>query len=209
MTPKIISYIRMTDESVILDGESVYSSADGTNVESTALYRHFNIDYPKFYKMDNLCKCGFIGSELMLRHLGIDSATEKNDWAVVLFNRSSSLDDDISYNNTIISTDNYYPSPSVFVYTLANIITGEISIRNKILGETSFYILEKFSSDMLYDAVLEVLSEGSSKTVLCGWTEYLHGNTDVFMMLVSASGENQKSEEACLNFNINTINKLY
>ena len=42
------------------------------------------------------------------------------------------------FQETIQHADSYYPSPALFVYTLPNIVTGEIAIRNKYYGETSF-----------------------------------------------------------------------
>lgn len=61
---------------------------NGTRVSEgniSALYREFAGDYPKFFKMDSLCKLGFMGAELLLRD--IDAAT-REDAAIILFNRN-------------------------------------------------------------------------------------------------------------------------
>ena len=147
-------------------------------------YRKEKISYPKFFKMDNLSKAGFLVSELMLREAGFDIETPKKDMVIILCNRSSSSDDDLVYIQSIKDKDNYFPSPSVFVYTLPNIVAGEIAIRNKILGETSFYVSEYYSKDMILRQVNNVLSNQSVNYVLFGWVEALQGNYEVELTLV-------------------------
>lgn len=137
--------------------------------------------------MDNLSKAGFLVSELMLREAGFDIETPKKDMAILLCNRSSSSDDDLLYLQSIKDKDNYFPSPSVFVYTLPNIVAGEMAIRNKIFGETSFYVSEKYSREMMLRQVNNVLSNQSVNYVLFGWVEALQGNYEVELTLIKKS----------------------
>ena len=126
-----------------------------------ALYRRFVGDYPKFFKMDTLCRLGFIAAELLLKNEQVD--------AVILANRSASIKNDTDYLATI-SEGNYYPSPALFVYTLPNIVTGEIAIRHHIQGETSFYILDK--PEDLERIVRSTLADSPSPlAVMAGWCE--------------------------------------
>ena len=150
-------------------------------------YRKEKISYPKFFKMDSLSKAGFIVSELMLREAGFDIETPKKDMAIILCNRSSSYDDDLLYLQSIKDKDNYFPSPSVFVYTLPNIVAGEMAIRNKIFGETSFYISENYSKEMMLRQVNNVLSNQSVNYVLFGWVEALKGNYEVELTIIKKS----------------------
>ena len=119
---KTIAEISITPNRTILNGDTI------STANIAGLYREFVGDYPKFFKMDSLCKLGFIGSELLLKGI---NAEEKENAAIILFNRNGSLITDRNYQKTI-TDDNYFPSPALFVYTLANIVTGEIAIRNKI-----------------------------------------------------------------------------
>ena len=128
------------------------------------------VSYPKFFKMDRLCKAGFLASEMVFRSLGEDPQTPKHDTALVFMNSSSSLDNDMDYQTTILP-GNYYPSPALFVYTLANIVTGEVAIQNKIFGETSFYISSGFSAKELIITAEGALDGKGKRRVLCGWTE--------------------------------------
>src|SRR5215203_1457166 len=102
------------------------------------LYKLLKCDYPKFYKMDNLSKLAFIASESLLKDKKLTYASE--DIALVFSNSSASLDTDIHYFNSVNDKNNYFPSPAVFVYTLPNIMVGEICIRNQFMGENAFFI---------------------------------------------------------------------
>ena len=150
-------------------------------------YRKEKMSYPKFFKMDNLSKAGFLVSELMLREAGFDTETPKKDMAIILCNRSSSSDDDLVYLQSIKDKENYYPSPSVFVYTLPNIVAGEMAIRNKIFGETSFYVSENYSKEIMLRQVENVFSTKSVNYVLFGWVEALKGNYEVELTLIKKS----------------------
>ena len=149
----------------------------------SAVYERLGVDYRKFYKMDALSKLGFLASELLLKDT--DRETPKEDTGIALFNRSSSLEADRRYQKTISDKNNFYPSPSEFVYTLPNIVTGEIAIRNKIYGETAFYVVADFQQDMLYEAIENMVNFAGMKRVLAGWTEVdaFTGEYNAFMVL--------------------------
>ena len=98
----------------------------------TAAYRYFNISYAKFFKMDNLCKLGFLASELLLQGKNISEVYRGDEVGLLLSNAGSSIDTDRNHQKSISKRDEYFPSPSVFVYTLANIVIGEICIRHKL-----------------------------------------------------------------------------
>lgn len=126
--------------------------------------------YPKYFKMDNLCRLGYVASEMLLK----DSAerfTPREDTAVILFNANSSIDNDRKYLATI-TPEEFYPSPSLFVYTLPNIVTGEIAIRNKFMGETSVYILEKPDFNEMRAIVHEALQDPATKQIIWGWVDF-------------------------------------
>jgi 3-oxoacyl-[acyl-carrier-protein] synthase-1 len=149
----------------------------------TALYRALGVDYPKFFKMDNLSKLGFLASELILKDEE-QRFVPREDLAVICFNRSSSLEADTLYQNTIQEDENYFPSPSLFVYTLPNIVAGEIAIRNKFLGETSFYISETFDAEQIFRTVNLAFQDNKTNFVLVSWLETFNNNNRAFMMLI-------------------------
>ncbi len=136
---------------------------EGTLEDIVATYKSEIGGYAKFYKMDPLSRVGFVMSELILnRHRGEDMS----QWNVVMANRTASLANDRLYQATIQDPENYYPSPALFVYTLPNIVTGEIAIRNKMYGETMFYVMQ--DADQWERLKEDLLPKGKT---LCGWIE--------------------------------------
>ena len=149
---------------MVLNGQPIAVNSTGEKM-LVELYRQYVKDYPKFFKMDTLSRLGFIAAELLLREQSVD--------AVILANRSASIKNDTDYLATITG-ENYYPSPALFVYTLPNIVTGEIAIRHHIQGETSFYILEK--PEQLEPIIKSPITNHQSP-ILCGWCECSDANT--------------------------------
>ena len=143
----------------MLNGQPVATNEQGEKM-LVELYRRYVKDYPKFFKMDTLSRLGFIAAELVLQDQRVE--------AVILANRSASIKNDTDYLATITG-ENYYPSPALFVYTLPNIVTGEIAIRHHIQGETSFYIFE--NPEQLEPIIL------CQSPILAGWCECSGPNT--------------------------------
>ena len=144
------------------------------------------MNYPKFFKMDNLSKLAFIGSELLLKSV-VDATTE-NNIALLFANKSSSLDTDVKYQNSISDDENYFPSPAVFVYTLPNICLGEIAIKNQLKSENSFFIFEAFNSEFMMNYANVLLDTKKADKVLCGWVEYFNEEYKAFLYLVTNEG---------------------
>lgn len=157
-----LAHIRVTPSETLLNGKVI------SNSSISGLYREFIGDYPKFFKMDSLCKLGFVAADLILKGL---IPEQKENAAIILFNRNGSLITDRNYQKTIVD-DNFFPSPALFVYTLANIVTGEIAIRHKIYGESSFYVLPHKDDEMIDDVVNNVYLTSNPSFILTGWVDY-------------------------------------
>lgn len=164
---------------IILNGETVFESEAKPFPEfAKEAYRHFDLAYPKFYKMDDMTKLAFLTAELILNQ-------QKNkDTALVFSNRSSSLDTDIKHQKSINNPENYFPSPAVFVYTLPNICIGEISIRHGLQTENAFFVTEEFNENLLNQYAGNLISSGKAPRVLCGWTELYADNYKGFVYLL-------------------------
>ena len=165
----ISSQIVITPDEAILNGQKLSTTKQGGAL-LTELYREKINDYPKFFKMDELCKLGIVASELLLQDCG-DRHEGTADRAIVLFNRTGSLCNDRNYQKTINDMENFFPSPSLFVYTLPNIVTGEIAIRNHYYGETSFYVIDQDDPALIRSMAEEVILQGRAKSVICGWLD--------------------------------------
>ena len=168
--------VHITPQGVWLDGKVFAIDKEGKQSSLlTALYKQIIGNYPKYYKMDGLCRLGFIASELLLkaeRAEGSFTEDTNKTRAIVFFNRSSSIASDKKYLASIAEKDNYFPSPSVFVYTLPNIVTGEIAIRNGYHGETSFYILPHKNELLMQDIIETTFMDEQTTSVLTGWLDY-------------------------------------
>ena len=169
--------IRITPEEVILDQRKIWEGKEELGEQEglehhsllTSLYRQMIGDYPKFYKMDGLSRLGFVASEILLN---AEKGETDEERAIIFFNHSSSIASDRNYKESIKDKDNYFPSPSIFVYTLPNIVTGEIAIRNHFQGETSFFILPDKDEKMMEEILLASCRDAQSKSFLTGWIDY-------------------------------------
>ena len=166
---KITCSINITPNKVVVNGKELNYTERGEKL-LTAIYRRQINDYPKFFKMDSLSRLGFVASELLLNGEP-DRFKPREDRAVVFFNSSSSLCNDENYQKTIQDKNNYFPSPAIFVYTLPNIVTGEIAIRNKYYGETSFYVLDRLDIESMEQIINDTFQDLTTKSVLGGWLD--------------------------------------
>jgi 3-oxoacyl-[acyl-carrier-protein] synthase-1 len=197
---------RITHRSVSVNEKDLpVSAGDGRFL--AAVYRTLGIDYPKFFKMDHLSKLGFLASELLLRE-DTPRFVPRADCAVICFNRSSSLDTDTLYQATIRQGEDYFPSPSLFVYTLPNIVTAEIAIRNKLYGETSFYICKEFHAQQIFRTVNHTFADPSVRSALAGWTEYGSGRCEAFMMQIETHPSSGADRPFSLDFLLSVKHKL-
>lgn len=197
----IQSYSHLRNNSVFLNGTKIFENKNvdfSTFIKS--VYKDFDIDYPKFFKMDRLSKLAFLAADVLLNHERTPPEKEENI-AIVLSNRASSLDTDRRHQESIQKASEYYPSPAVFVYTLPNICIGEISIKHKLFSENSFFIFDSFNPDYLFDYSNNLLQTNKAKKVLCGWVEFDNGQYEAFLYLVEEKGVNGHS--------IEEINRLY
>lgn len=171
--------VHVTPHRVEVDGKPLDTASTGADM-LTELYRCHIHDYPKYYKMDPLCRLGFVATELLLKaeKEGMhQSVTDHSSRAVILFNNSSSIMADAAYHQSICKAEDYYPSPAAFVYTLPNIVTGEIAIRNGYHGDTEFFILPEKNPAVMQQVVQATLCGSGTTTAICGWLDYASATT--------------------------------
>ncbi|MEO8172571.1 MAG: hypothetical protein ABI581_05795 [Sediminibacterium sp.] len=164
------------------------------------IYHHFALEYPRFYKMDNLAKLGWLASEILLKDSFDSNAYEPEQTGLILCNANASLDTDIKY----LATTNEIASPSVFVYTLPNIMTGEISIRNHFKGENAFFIAEYFDAAFLHQYVSSLIEENILQACICGWVELLDKEYKAVLFLVE-----KKEGPNSIFFDTENMNELF
>ncbi len=187
----ITAYAKIRAGKVILNGETGYSA----NTEEPAAdfvkaaYKHYEFNYPKFYKMDQLCRLAFVCSELLLRANKITANYATGDIAIIVANNAASLEIDTEHQSTIADANNYFPSPAVFVYTLPNILIGEIAIRNSIKGENTFFIFDTFDARFMNSYIQSVLNTGKAKCCIAGWVDFYENKYDAFLYTVEQTNK--------------------
>ncbi|MCA4776156.1 3-oxoacyl-ACP synthase [Empedobacter stercoris] len=175
--------VEIKKEQVWLNNELYFEDSSGDfGLFSKNLFKSLEIDYPKFYKMDNQSKLAFLAAEIILKD---ENTLNKNqDIALVFANRNSSLDSDLKHQKSIQSTDEIFPSPAVFVYTLANICLGEVSIRHHLKTENAFFISSNFDEDRLKKYANYLIIKNKAKKVVLAWVDYLQEDYEIKMYLI-------------------------
>ncbi|ABG59380.1 hypothetical protein [Cytophaga hutchinsonii] len=174
--------------------------------DPAALYSHLGLEYPKYFKMDTLSKYGILAAEKIIKKRDIKAAYLDTDIGIVISNASGSLDTDIEFQKTITNKENFFPSPAIFVYTLSNIVMGEICIKYKIKGENMFFLSESIQAELLKSYTVQLFNKKTIKAALVGWIDYSQGKPDVLLVLVEQGLGNNSSE---IEFTARQIELLY
>lgn len=158
------------NSSIKVNDEVVFNSASGDfAVFIREAFKNTGDSNQKFYKMDDLCKLGYIAALHLLNGITFNP----DEMGIILSNYSSSSDTDAKHQRIIDGGGDNAASPAVFVYTLPNIVAGEICIRHKIQGENTFFI--EYPGNMERQEEYVKLAMNRSKLQFCitGWCEYL------------------------------------
>ncbi|MBS1598029.1 MAG: hypothetical protein JST75_07370 [Bacteroidetes bacterium] len=201
-TEKYITASCLISHSIVyLNDKAVFENkADSVSAFLDNAYQHFDLKYPKFYKMDNLSKLGVLGSDIMLKENFIPGKYQPAETGIVLMNASASLDTDIKYYKTVSEI----ASPALFVYTLPNIVIGEICIRNNFKGENAFFVFKNFDGKFMARYVNNLFDNGVIEACICGWLELIEEKYKLVLLLVEKEKTNQS-----IVFTEDNINKIY
>ncbi len=185
----ITTYSRIGDQTAIVNNrilsfqENILNFADFIK----SVFRQEQVSYPKFFKMDAISRLGFLAAELALKDRPLTGYAPASV-GVVLTNSSASLETDMAHQETIRDRSGYFPSPSVFVYTLPNIVIGEICIRHRIKGENAFLVTETFDAGLIVSFVSELFDNNRVEACLTGWVEVIGNKYHAMVALVEKSG---------------------
>ncbi len=197
---KISAFSIVKNNAVSKNGKQLFEAERNIDADEflLAAYQHFAISYPKFYKMDNLCKLGIIATEVLLK----DEPEVEDPYAtgIVLSNSKASLDTDIKYYDSIANI----PSPALFVYTLPNIVIGEISIKHSFKGENAFFIFDSFDAAFTEQYVNNLFATTQMQRCICGWIDLLKNDYEAVLFLIEKN-EASNEEETFTKDNLNNI----
>ena len=187
LTEKYITGFCSIDNGVVTkDGVAIFGHPGDLPGLLLTAYQHLQLSYPKFYKMDNLSKLGWLTTEFLLKNTFNPGDYRPEETGVILANANSSLDDDGKYWESIKDV----ASPSLFVYTLPNIVIGEICIRNHFKGEQALYIQPGFDAKFITQQVDYLLDNNIMQACICGWVDVFEENYKAVLFLVEKKKTN-------------------
>ncbi|MBK6345949.1 MAG: 3-oxoacyl-ACP synthase [Bacteroidales bacterium] len=201
--PVIRKYVSVDKRSVKVNGTDLLLNEQGADFGEfmKQIYHACSISYLKFFKMDPQSKLGFVAAKILLQDDDRDRF-EPEEKAIVLANSASSLNTDEKYFESI----NDIPSPAVFVYTLPNIVAGEICIHHNLKGENTFFIQEEFDIQFMVSYLNILFSTTNTRKAIAGWVEVdLDDNYRAFLMDVEKEG----SSEIQGNFTVDFIHQIF
>ena len=209
----IKKYCSFSNMHINVDGKEIfkYSGEGEFRKFIRAAYRFFDTDYPKFFKMDPLSKLGFLSVDVLLKGEDIQGRYAAEKTGLILTNASSSLEVDEKHMESISDRNNYFPSPSNFVYTLPNIMAGEAAIRHQFRGENTVLISEGFDAGLIFNITDLAIKTASLDGCICGWVEQYENNYESLLFLVEqgeAANETKISDEDII-FEPSTLMKIY
>lgn len=140
--------------------------------EIRRMFRELDSPDMKFFKMDDLCKLGYVAAGKLLAESGIAGKYPPEKIGIILSNRSASLDTDMKHQRIIDEDATGGASPSVFVYTLPNLAAAEVCIKHKIQGENTFFI-EDGSDGFVGKYARMLLKNGYLSALIFGRCELL------------------------------------
>ena len=180
----ITAYSSISRNKIFKNGQLVFEQPGSPEEFLHIVYTHFEISYPKFHKMDQLCKLGLLATEILLKDSGHSGKYGETETGLILSNANASLDVDLKYAKTIQTG----ASPSMFVYTLPNIEIGEISIRWHFKGENAFFVFKQFDGNFIVKYVNNLFENKLIKNCICGWVDILKDDYRAILFLVETDG---------------------
>lgn len=197
MKLKVIISSSLTNKGISKNGTLLFANDEKYDFLELAkhIYKQTNSEYPKFFKMDELCKLAFLTTEVLLKDQILNRNEDGTDIAIVLANKDASAASDLRHVETLVDQETYFPSPAVFVYTLPNIMLGEICIRHQIRGENSCFIMESFDTDFMFEYIKNLFENEGYQYCITGWVNYTADEYSASLCLISKDGSfgsNQK-----------------
>jgi hypothetical protein len=189
---KITAGVSLKKGRILKDGIEVFNAGQvSAETFLSAAYKYTGQAYPKFHKMDGLSKLGWLAAEYLISKRNLSTELGASNIGIVLANRNSSLDADQKYYQSVTTI----PSPALFVYTLPNIVMGEICIRHHFKGENAFFIQERFNEAFIKQYAGGLLNNNILQACICGWIDLLGEEYEAVLMLVEKADKGKDFSE--------------
>lgn len=164
------------------------------------VFKSLELKYPKYFKMDPLSKLGFLCAEVLLKDEKLPEQAERI--GIVLENKVSTYLVDSKHQETINDKSQYFPSPANFVYTLPNVMIGEICIRNGFKGENMVFVNEEFSPEFVSQYISTLYKSDKADFILGGFVDADEEEYEGFMFVSRREDwDESKKEQIELEYN--------
>jgi len=199
MNLSITTYCRIKNNQVWINDVEIFKAIPNSEKDFLKqLYQHLKIDYPKFFKMDNLSKLGLLTVALIRDENTKLNYAADDEVAIALQTEMGCLDSDIEHQKNVTRNA---ASPAVFVYTLSNIVIGEIAIKNKWFGESLCLIGKHNDLTDLISYSKSLFLNNKAELVITGTIDSVNNEHCVNLFLI-------EKEKDGTNFNEENIKKL-
>ena len=169
---RITHHITIANHKIFKNGELFFEADPALSLKDflKASWKNLKVKYPKFYKMDEISKLGMLAAEVLLMDITYTDIAEE-DIGVVLSNAHSTIATDINHWDSVSDDSAFFPSPAVFVYTLPNIMIGEICIKHKLKGENAFFISQHYGEALIKRHINLLMAQNKIQAAIGGWID--------------------------------------
>jgi hypothetical protein len=157
-----------------------------------ALYRSLGIQYPKFFKMDPLSKVAFLTATLTIPD---PIEVDNNKVATIITTTNGCITVDKQFQESM----QHIASPALFVYTLPNIMLGEICIKYGFKGEQTCLIAKPKPWHILVDYITDLIQHQGTQACLCGYVDVTNAHQEASLFWVNTTPSNHPFSEEYLN----------
>ncbi|MBE6340090.1 MAG: beta-ACP synthase [Bacteroidales bacterium] len=178
-----VASCQIANGKLVVDGKEILNCNTDFDTFIREIYHQKNEPNLKFFKMDRLSKLGYMGAQYVIGKSSAHAVYEPTDTAIILYNHASSLDTDVQHMRDLAKGE---ASPATFVYTLPNIVLGEIAISCGVRGETTFFVCANAREEAQVTAYAKyLLTSHRYRNVLFGKCELLGENYNLNIHLLT------------------------
>jgi hypothetical protein len=186
----IVHFSRLTHRALIVDGRTLVelSACEEKNslVRIHLLYKKAAFNYPKFFKMDPLCKAGMLCLLPFAEYL--NTHPQASEGGLLFFTDTGCRLTDEEHIRLMNSSS---ASPAVFVYTLPNIILGEWSIFSRWVGYGQCFLMPAFNALYVAQRMAAFKADFPRAPLVAGWCSV---NDDFFEGILLICHDSKASE---------------
>lgn len=164
----------------INDKAEITLSGDTITDYVLAAYKSLEAPYPKFFKMDILSKVVYTAVAMLVKQGNV-----AENWldltATCITTKNGCIDVDKKFEQS----RSELASPALFVYTLPNIMLGEICIKHKFKGEQLCTIGGANEALALHEYICLLIEEDHAKQAIIGYADAYNDTINISLALVS------------------------